>query len=164
MGGGRTSPAAGTGRTVAPCLGADLRGRRGGYGLWNDLQNDVQQKALIEGDRIEVPRAPDGHFYLSLDIAGVEVPFMIDTGASNIVLSAADARDIGIDPGSLAYVGEARTANGVVSTARVKLPSVALGPWRDQDVAAYVTSGDMDGSLLGMDYLGRFHIEIAATA
>jgi aspartyl protease family protein len=132
-----------------------------GYGLWSDLQSDFQQKALVAGDRIEVPRAPDGHFYLTLDIAGAAVPFMIDTGASNIVLSAADAREVGIDPASLAYVGQARTANGVVTTARIRLPSVELGPWRDEDVAAYVTSGEMEGSLLGMDYLGRFHIEIA---
>jgi aspartyl protease family protein len=29
-------------------------------------------------------------------------------------------------------------------------------------VAAWVTDGEMDGSLLGMDYLGKFHLELAA--
>ena len=42
------------------------------------------------------------------------------------------------------------------------LTEVVLGPWRDEALAAWVNDGDMDGSLLGMDYLGKFHLELAA--
>jgi aspartyl protease family protein len=79
-----------------------------------------------------------------------------------MVLSRRDAERLGLDPASLVYLGEAQTANGTVRTARVKLTEVVLGPWRDEVVAAWVTDGEMDGSLLGMDYLGKFHLELAA--
>lgn len=153
-------------------LGAALRtavawglifiGVMAGYGLWTDLRSDVRRQAVMVGDQMEVPRAPDGHYYLTLTVGGAPVEFMVDTGATNVVLSRKDAERVGFDPASLAYLGEAQTANGTVRTARVKLNDVALGPWRDETLAAWVNDGAMDGSLLGMDYLGKFHLELAA--
>ena len=40
------------------------------------------------------------------------------------------------------------------------LPQLELGPFSDRDVPAYVTAGEMETSLLGMDYLGQFDIGI----
>lgn len=133
-----------------------------GYGLWNDIRRSaLPTQATMTDGRIEIPRASDGHYHLTLDIGGTPVRFLVDTGATNVVLSQADARRLGIDPAALAYMGQARTANGVVRTARVALSDVRLGDFRDDRLAAYVTDGDMEGSLLGMDYLRRFRIEIA---
>lgn len=133
-----------------------------GYLLWGDLRSKVTPFQTIgDGGQIEIPRAADGHYYLVLDIAGKPLEFMVDTGASNVVLSQEDARGLGIDPETLVYLGSAMTANGRVRTARVTLQDVALGPVQDPTMVAYVNDGDMDGSLLGMDYLGRFRIEIA---
>jgi aspartyl protease family protein len=131
------------------------------YGLWTDLRSDVQQRAMMVGDQLEVPRSPDGHYYLTLEVSGEPVRFMVDTGATNVVLSRADAQALGIDTASLVYLGEAQTANGVVRTSRIKLSDVSLGPWSDAVLPAWVSDGEMDGSLLGMDYLGRFHVEIS---
>lgn len=133
-----------------------------GYGLWNDLKTDIAPRQMVsqEGE-IEVPRAEDGHYYLTLVINGTPVQFMADTGASNMVLSAADARRLGIDLDGLVYLGRAQTANGTVATARVELPQVELGPYRDEGFAAWVNQGDMDMSLLGMDYLSLYRVEIA---
>ncbi len=129
-----------------------------GYGLWHDLRRDIMPFQQIEPGRVLIPRAPDGHYYLSLNINGQTVAFMADTGASNIVLSPEDARSLGIDPASLRFLGQAQTANGPVRTARITLPEVELGPFRDSDVIAYVNEAEMNGSLLGMDYLGLFSI------
>jgi aspartyl protease family protein len=118
------------------------------------------RRAVAETGEVILPRAPDGHYHLTLNIGGQPVDFLVDTGATNVVLSQADARRLGIDLEALAYVGEAQTANGVVRTARVTLNDVRLGPIIDPTLRAYVTDGQMDGSLLGMDYLGRFRIEI----
>ena len=132
-----------------------------GYGLWQDLRLDGRPaQAVAETGEITLPRAPDGHYYLTLNISGQDLEFMVDTGASNVVLSQPDARRLGIDPAALAYIGEANTANGVVRTARVTLTDVRLGPITDDSLRAYVTQGEMEGSLLGMDYLGRFRVEI----
>lgn len=136
-------------------------GAAAGYGLWGDISGRVRPgQSVTAGGQIEVPRAEDGHYYLTLMIDGVEVEFLADTGATNVVLSVFDARRLGIDPEELVYLGEAETANGVVLTADVSIRNVELGPFFDARLTASVTKGAMEGSLLGMDYLGLFRIEI----
>lgn len=133
-----------------------------GYGLWGDLRRDVLPRQTVEtSGEIVIPRAGDGHYYLRLSINGREVPFLVDTGASNMVLSPDDAQALGIDPATLAFIGEANTANGVVRTASVRLPLVELAGYRDEDFRAFVNEAPMAGSLLGMDYLRLYKIEIA---
>ncbi len=131
-----------------------------GYGLWGDIRRDVRPEQSEGHNEVTIPRAQDGHYYLQLKINGTPLEMMADTGASGLTLSANDAKSVGLDPASLAYVGQAMTANGVVRTARVRLDSVDFGPFQDQGVGAFVTEGDMDISLLGMDYLGKFSIQI----
>lgn len=135
----------------------------GAYGLWDDISNEVNpRQAVISADTIEVPRSNDGHYYLRLDINDTPVDFVIDTGASQVVLSQADAARVGINPDKLRYSGTAFTANGVVRTAPVELGAVTLGQITDRGVPAVVNEGAMDASLLGMTYLGLYdRIEIA---
>ena len=130
----------------------------GAYGLWEDIRNDVAPRQLVleGGARIEAPRAVDGHYYLTVEVNGREVDFVVDTGATDIVLTREDAERLGIDTGSLSYRGLAGTANGMVRTARVSLDSVRLGGVTDRNVRAVVNEGEMDKSLLGMRYLQRF--------
>lgn len=132
-----------------------------GYGLWGDLRRDFTPRQMVtETGELIVPRAQDGHYYMNVLIDGKEVQFLADTGASNVVLSRADAQTLGIDVGNLVFLGEAMTANGQVRTARVILADMVAGPFRDVDVTAWVNEGEMDMSLLGMDYLGLFRIRI----
>jgi aspartyl protease family protein len=131
-----------------------------GFGLWNDMQDRAAATVDATPGRLTLPRGADGHYYATLRINGTEMTFLVDTGASQVVLSAADALRLGIDPATLAFLGQAQTANGMVRTARVTLPEVEAGPFRNTDVVAYVSEGDMDGSLLGMSYLGQFAVEI----
>ncbi len=147
---------------VALAWGMIFIGLMAGYGLWHDISNSAAPRQTLgaTGELI-IPRAQDGHYYLRLLVDGTEMTFMADTGATNVVLSPGDARALGLDPATLRYLGEATTANGTVRMARVSLNTVALGPFQDRDVAAYVNQSEMEGSLLGMAYLGRFSIEIA---
>ena len=133
-------------------------------GLWSDIAKTVtpQEATIGPGGAISVPRGPDGHYHVTLRIGGVPVRFMVDTGASDMVLTPADAKRVGIDLARLAFVGTATTANGEVATARVRLHDVTLGPVTDPVVSAEVNKMAMDSSLLGMSYLQRFgKIEIA---
>jgi aspartyl protease family protein len=143
--------------------GLIIVGLMAGYGLWQDMGGSFTPRQTIAAQgEITLPRARDGHYYLTLEIAGQPVEFMVDTGASSVVLTREDAQKLGIDPDTLVYLGTAQTANGIVRTARVTLDDVRLGGFTDPTLTAYVNDGDMGGSLLGMDYLGQFHIEIAA--
>lgn len=147
---------------TAAAWGLIFIGVMAGYGLWTDMRSQIAPRQMVaESGTIEVPRAADGHYYLTLMVNGTPVQFLADTGATNMVLSDADARRVGIDPESLVYIGRAQTANGTVPTARVELGSVELGPYRDAGFSAWVNKGDMDGSLLGMDYLALYRVEIA---
>ena len=131
-----------------------------GYGLWQDIRRDVIPVQMENAEGIEVPRAEDGHYYLTLSIGSETVMFMVDTGASGVVLTQDDARRIGIVMEDLSYTGLSSTANGTVRTASVTLRDVTFGPYHDDSIGAWVNEGDLDVSLLGMDYLGRFAIDM----
>ncbi|WP_298491614.1 TIGR02281 family clan AA aspartic protease [uncultured Maritimibacter sp.] len=133
-----------------------------GYGLWGDISRDVMPRQSVAGSGvIEVPRGVDGHYYLTLELNGEPVVFVVDTGASEIVLSERDARSVGLDPEDLDYIGSAMTANGMVRTAPARVERMVLGDIVEENVKVYVNEGEMDGSLLGMSYLQRFErIEI----
>lgn len=126
-------------------------------GLWEDIRRDIlPRQAMVSPTRIEVPIGPDGHFHLTAELNGVPVRFVVDTGASSMALGPRDAERVGIDLDRLVFAGQARTANGLVPTATVRLDSVAIGDIVDHNVPAIVIRGEVDRSLLGMDYLGRF--------
>ncbi|MEX0279284.1 MAG: TIGR02281 family clan AA aspartic protease [Ruegeria sp.] len=127
-------------------------------GLWEDIRTTVGPSAQmsVTGDTIEVPRSYDGHYYLPILVNGEPVTFLVDTGASQIVLSSKDAERVGIDPDQLNYFGRAATANGEVRTAPVRLDSLELGPIIDHNISAWINEGELHQSLLGMDYLHRF--------
>lgn len=133
-------------------------------GLWADIRDDVapRQSVFDEGARIEVPRGPDGHYHLAFRLNDVPVEFVVDTGATNVVLTQRDAARIGINTEKLRYTGLASTANGTVQTATVVLDEITLGGVTDRNFPVLVNRGELDQSLLGMDYLSRFgRLEIA---
>ena len=105
-------------------LGADLR--HGGHRL--RLPRHPARGAAAGGDGADRRPTPSSSAAArtaistpTLEINGTPVRFMVDTGASDIVLSRRDAERVGIDPAALGYLGRARTANGTVPTARVRL-------------------------------------------
>ncbi|TPE52967.1 retropepsin-like aspartic protease family protein [Amaricoccus solimangrovi] len=110
----------------------------------------------FEGGAIELRRQADGHFYAALKVNGAPVTFMIDTGATRIVLSRPDAEAAGIDVAGLDYLARAQTANGLARLAPVRLRRISLGETGVSNVKANVSAGGLGISLLGMDFLDRF--------
>ena len=116
----------------------------------------------MEGGGVELRRGADGHFQATLEINGEPIRFIVDTGATEIVLARADAAKAGLALDALVFSGRAITANGPVPTARVRLDSVTLGDVTARNLPASVTAGALQTSLLGMTYLNRFErIEIS---
>ena len=102
-----------------------------------------------------LPRADDGHFWaLGRTEAGM-VRFLVDTGATRVTLTRADADRLGltIDPG--AFTERVHTPAGPARAAPVRLDWLAVGPVRVEAVEALVFEEGAGVSLLGMSYLGR---------
>lgn len=152
---------------MAVAWGLIFLGVLAAVGLWDDISQTVRprQSALNAQGQISVPRSQDGHYYLTLTINDQPIQFMIDTGATDVVLTQSDAARVGLNLDDLSYFGRAMTANGEVRTAPVQLKTVALGKVIDRDMTAWVNQGDLGQSLLGMAYLQRWsHIEISNNA
>ena len=115
------------------------------------------QTRMVENNGvIEVKRYIDGHFWVVTEINGSRLPMMVDTGASMVVLSLKDAERVGIKADELVFAGRSATANGVVSYATTRVDNFAIGSARFDNFYVTVNSGDMNGSLLGLDALNHF--------
>jgi aspartyl protease family protein len=105
---------------------------------------------------IRIRRRPDGHFIARAAVNGTDLPMLVDTGASTVVLKPADAQKLGIDTDKLRYTVAVQTANGTTYAAAVRLKTLVVGPITVTDVDALVSKpGTLKDSLLGMTFLNR---------
>ncbi len=127
------------------------------YGFRDVLSAQLFNTPTAVGDSaVVLRRGGDGHFHATLGVNGRDVSFLVDTGATQIVLSRRDAARVGFDPARLSFTQPARTANGTVFSAPVTLDRLTLGPFEDRGVPASVNGGELPVSLLGIRYLDRF--------
>lgn len=134
------------------------------YGFRDVLTGELLpgRAITVSDEEIEIRRGNDGHFHARMELDGVPVTLIVDTGASLIVLTREDAERIGIDPDGLSFTARASTANGMVPIAPVRLGRVTFGPFEERNVEAAVNGGQLHASLLGMSYLRHFaRIEIS---
>lgn len=113
------------------------------------------QPAVTSDDSVVLRRSLDGQFHVDAQVDEVPVRFLIDTGASGIVLTSADAARIGIDRSQLRFTQLFETANGVIRGAAVRLHTLRIGPLLFSDIAASVGEGDLSECLLGMHLLEK---------
>lgn len=128
-----------------------------GYSLKDQIGGALMPSAGTEGPGGEMSfqRGNDGHFHVEAEVDGKLIRFLVDTGASDVVLTQADAERLGFDVSELDYTQIYSTANGTVYGAPIRLGAMTVGSIRVSDVRASVNSGEMDGSLLGMSFLSR---------
>jgi aspartyl protease family protein len=110
------------------------------------------------GSRIVLTATHGGHFLTQGTINGRSVRFLVDTGATNISMSQAEAQRLGIDL-SKAQRGIANTANGQVVAHRVSLATVRVGDVTVYNVDATIVPAQMDHLLLGNSFLSRFQMK-----
>lgn len=111
---------------------------------------------LNNQQQIVINIAKDGHFYVKVLVNSKAVLFMIDTGASDIMLNLNDAKKIGINLRDLVFNKPYQTANGRSWGASVVLQEVSLAGVKFNQVMASVNDSDMGVALLGMSFLRRF--------
>ncbi|MDP2264637.1 MAG: TIGR02281 family clan AA aspartic protease [Hydrogenophaga sp.] len=137
------------------------------------LEIDGQRQSLQVGDapvsvgrsaghggsrRIVLTADSQGHFMPAGQINGRSVQFMVDTGATLIVMSEADARRIRL-PFEQGQKVRVSTANGPAMGYQVRLDSVKLGDALVYEVPAIVLPQAMPYVLLGNSFLTRFQMQ-----
>lgn len=108
--------------------------------------------------RVVLTADAQGHFMPPGQINGRAVQFMVDTGATAVILSESDAKRINLDytKGRKVSVG---TANGSVVGHQVQLDSVRVGDAQVYGVTAIVLPQSMAFVLLGNSFLTRFQMQ-----
>ena len=101
-------------------------------------------------------RAEDGLFYVTGRLGKRQVRFLVDTGSTDVVLSAADASRLGA---GLEDVGVARlrTAGGAAAVRKVRIKRVRLAGRVVRDITAVVApaGAGVRVSLMGQSLLSR---------
>ena len=134
-----------------------------GYAYRYELRSvaDRVLAVLIPGTAIDtgrkevtVFRRPDGQFVVNGTVNGRRVAFVLDTGASSVVLRAEDAAKMRIALTHLDYDVEVSTANGRSLAAEVSIPRLSIGAISQDNVRALIARpGALRENLLGMTFL-----------
>ncbi|QXK91848.1 TIGR02281 family clan AA aspartic protease [Neoehrlichia mikurensis] len=133
------------------------------YGAREEIINDkyvsifVPSKSYVTKDgSIELRKSKNGHFYIRTTINGKDITFLVDTGATDVVLSLKDARKIGKYLKYLHRIKSYHTANGIIKAVYVEIPEIKIGNITVNNVKASINTGSVDTSLLGMSFLKHF--------
>jgi clan AA aspartic protease (TIGR02281 family) len=102
-----------------------------------------------------------GQMHVDGSVDGVPVDFVVDTGASYIVIPQAVATQAGISTGGAASV-MLQTANGIMNAPVVTVDHFELGSLHADGISAVVHDIDAGGhyGLLGMNFLGSYKMTI----
>lgn len=120
------------------------------------LKNFIPYVAKDTGDkRLEIQKSNDNHFHIVLKINGVNVLFMIDTGATTTSLTIKDAERVGIDVSKLIYNQVVNTANGRIYNASSEVNNIEIGSFKIDSMWVLVNKDMRGSSLLGMNFLNR---------
>ncbi len=135
------APSLPRGGAEAPAVRAD---KRPSFDPPSQAGNGFASRAL--------ERSADGHFYADAMVNGARVRFLVDTGATMVALTAADAQRAGIAlPSERA---RAQGAGGELEVIPVTIERIALGPLEARDVRGAVAEA-LPVSLLGQSFLAQ---------
>ena len=120
--------------------------------------NDPSREAAapVDDDGVVLKANNSGHFKTDAEINGRSIEVMVDTGATMVALTYEDAERAGIFLRPSDFTGTATTANGISKIAPVKISEITIGGITVRNVdGAVAERGKMQGTLLGMSFLGR---------
>ena len=140
----------------------------GGYAarFADTAMKDAPQAAAVQqyeprqpahsGRSLTLESGRGGHFQVDARIAGRDIGFMVDTGASQVVLHESDAAKIGIRPMRSEFTRAMSTANGTIKAAPVTIDRIEIGGITVFDVQAMVLPDEaLRQNLLGMSFLSK---------
>lgn len=108
------------------------------------------EPVALEGSKMRIEMAEDGHFWVRGKVNGEPVRFLVDSGASITTLSDESAQAAGLTPGTRRRVMS--TANGQIVVAEVEAASLAIGTIERREFTVAVSDRDTT-NILGMNFL-----------
>lgn len=116
--------------------------------------------AIERRPEIRIAANQYAQFWVSGTINGaVPARFLIDTGASDTMITKSLARQLGLQ--SLKYTSLHDTANGITKDAPTHLESLEISGMTVRDFPADVSGGKTDMCMLGMTWLKRFDVTVS---
>lgn len=100
-------------------------------------------------------RSSNGHFHVEAIVNGHPVRFLVDTGASDIVIAPHVAKTLGFPRNRLNFSIPYSTANGQGRGAPVVLDSFQVGEFTLNNLPASINQASMQNSLLGMRFFNK---------
>ena len=130
-------------------------------GLYLVMEQVRQPRAAVQAadGTLVIPRGSDGHFRVAGSVNGQPVVFMVDTGASLVVVTDALAQRAGLEGGQATQF---QTANGVRRGRVVKAQSVAVRSFAVSGLSVGVgyTGDSVEDALLGQNFLQHFEVQL----
>ena len=118
--------------------------------LGQRLRSEAMGSAIVEGQTVRIPMAEDGHFWVSAEVNGHALRFMVDSGASVTTVSRESAAAADMPIGTeRTFV---QTANGTTTAIKGWADQFELGPIKRTDFPIDINEHD-DTNLLGMNFL-----------
>ncbi|MCU7611528.1 retropepsin-like aspartic protease family protein [Anaplasma capra] len=125
-----------------------------GFGKTAAAISDVP---IVKDGGVVFRKSGDGHFYILAAINGENITFLVDTGATDVVLSEKDAKKIGAHMRPVQQSKTYHTANGAIKATYFHIPEIRIGTLVARNVGASISKSELRTSLLGMSFLKHFH-------
>jgi aspartyl protease family protein len=120
--------------------------------VWQRIRAEATGEPIRQGKELRVPMAIDGHFWITGEVNGVKVKFLVDSGATMTTVDQAVAAKAGIDLHD-APQQVVKTGNGFVRVAVGNVRDFSVGPIDRPDFDVHVTNNGDDLNVLGMNFL-----------
>lgn len=125
--------------------------------IWQRITGELglASAPAISGEPMTIRKSDDGHFWVSAEVNGHPVRFLIDSGATFTALSARAARDAGVEPGGFGLRTVIDTANGAVEAERGEITDLRVGSLSMRNHKVVIADAFGNTNVLGMNFLSE---------
>ncbi len=117
------------------------------------LADSARTEVVEWGEGVVLQRESDGHFYADVQVDGQSIRMLVDTGASVVALTAADAEAMGLEWSEDEVAPVAQGASGPVYGIDTQIERMSVGGNEATSVRAIIIPEGAGMSLLGQSYL-----------
>jgi aspartyl protease family protein len=125
--------------------------------IWQRISGELglASAPAITGEPMTLRKSEDGHFWVTAEVNGRPMRFMVDSGATFTAISTEAAQAAGIAPSGLGLRTVIETANGMVEADRASIADLRVGSLAMRDHDVLISDGLGDTNLLGMNFLSE---------